>query len=558
MNRALLFVRRSTKMQGMSLDDQKKLLIKWMKTATIFAELKIDTEPIRIVEETGTGTRLGPGIKGILDEVRRNTNEYTYIIAEKIDRFYGRMGSDIIPYLKELKAAGVFLITADTGTVRNSFDSFVGNIHTLLDTEVAQQESRNTAVRMVGRGTVKSEEGYWLGGTPPFGYKRMEISYAGEELGTLAYGVSSREENRVRLVLDDPDKGAAVKHIFEQAAQGVYFDSLVKWMNQKGCMTYTGSSISRSTLRDILKNPIYKGDQTWGKRRQGIFSRNENLWNDSGLSWHHDRDKWIVYHDEKLRIVSDEIFEAVQTRFANQPREYAGPKHPPKFALLDKLLYCEICGTRYYYREEQRGNYLLKRYREYGKNRAINCKGRVILARTLHEYAENLIDSLIEPEVISSAFDRAREIVSADSGFDITLEKSLEPEINRLKMEEKNLIKVLKVAPKSRGLVMELNKVCDQLEQLRSARDQIRNGELSIDLASIDELERESLSFREIWSRGSAENRQRVAKAFIQKVEISKDRSTATWEYRSAPDAVCRIQCRGGDSNPHILADTGF
>ncbi len=558
MHKAIAFCRRSSNMQDQSLEDQKILLANWTTSASIIKEMDIDPEILRFVMYTGTGTQIGAAFMAILEEVQAGLNDYQFVLVEKLDRIHGRMGDQLLPHLRLLKDHGVFVIDTSSGEICNTFDNFARNIRTFLDLEVSREESRKLASRMIDRGKVKAGDGWWQGGNPMFGYIRMETSPEGGELEPLELGVQSREHNRVRLVLDSPDKVKAVQYVFEQYSRGVSLRTLVGWLNGKGFRTSRGNPWSRSSVQNILKNPIYKGDLTWGKRRQGIFSRDENLWNDTQNSWHHDSDKWVVYHDEKLRIVSDNLFDSIHARMAKQTREYGGLVHPPKFALLDKLLYCENCDSRYYYREEKRGNYLLKRYREYGRNRAVNCKGRVILARTLHEYAEILIDSLIEPEVLSSAFDRAREIVSADSGLDVTLEKSLEPEIKKLEMEEKNLIKVLKAAPNSRGLIVELNKVCDRLEQLRLARDQIKNGELSIDLKSIDDLERESLSFGEIWSRGSAENRQRVARAFIQKVEISKDRSTAIWEYRSTPDTKCRIQCRGGDSNPHILADTGF
>ncbi len=558
MAKAIGFVRRSTDMQGASLDDQKVLLSDWMKTAPIVQERGIEPEIARFVEYTGTGTRLGEAFEAILEEVRSGVNDYSFVIVEKLDRLHGRMGDRLLPYLRELKDNGVYVISTDTGTIRNTFDSFAGNVHTFLDIEVSREESRKLAGRMVERGKVKAAKGLWQGGIPPFGYARMEYSPDGKDLGVLPPGVSSREGNRVRLVLDSPAKVEAVQHVFEGYIQGDSLRTLTDWLNSRGFTTTRGSKWTRTVVQNMLKNPLYGGDHTWGKRKQGIFVREENLWGDSGQSWNHDRDKWIVYHDETLRIVSDEVLDAVQKIMSDHVRDYSGVKRPDKFALLDKLVYCETCSSRYYYREEKRGTYLLKRYREYGKNRSVSCKGRVIRADILHDYAEELVQSLISPEIVHEAFDRAREIINAESGMDITLDKSLAPEIRRLEVQERNLVKILKDAPTSQGLITELQRVCDQLDQLRTARDQIKCGGIDSDMGAINQLEREALTFKEIWRRGSAQNRQRIAKAFIQKVEISTDRSTATWEYRSAPGAVCKIQCRGGDSNPHVLADTGF
>ncbi len=558
MHKAVAFCRRSTEMQTMSLADQKTLLTNWIKSAQIIQDLKIDPNKTEFIEFTGTGTKIGAAFEDILEQVRTRTNDFSFIIVEKLDRLHGRMGDKLLPYLRELKDNGVSVITTDTGTIRNHFDNMAENVHTYIDLEVGREESRKMATRGIDRGKVKAAEGWWQGGTPPLGYARMEYSSDGKQLGTLKHGEHSREGNRVRPVLDGDSKIEAARHVFSSYINGESLRNIVGWLNTKGFTTARGNKWSRTVLKNMLNNPIYRGDHTWGKRKSGIFSREENIWRDHGASWSHDEKNRITHHDESLRIISDEVFYAVKTKMESNTREYSGEKRPDKFALLDKLVYCENCDSRYYYREEPRGNYLLKRYRDYGKNRSVNCKRGTIQASILHEYAEELVFSETSPELIHEGFDRAREIIVAESGLDITLEKSLSPEINRLEAQERNLVKILKDAPNSKGLIIELQKVCDQLEQLRNTRDQINRGEIDSDSKALNRLEKQALSFREIWIRGSAQNRQRVAKAFIKKVEISTDRSTATWDYLAIPAAVCRIECRGRESNPHILAETGF
>ncbi|MFC1481461.1 recombinase family protein, partial [Candidatus Neomarinimicrobiota bacterium] len=221
-----------------------------------------------------------------------------------------------------------------------------GNITTMIDLEKARDESRTLASRIIDRGAVQAADGWWLGGNLPFGYCRMEYSSDGKELGILKRGVHAREGNRVRPVLDRDPVIDAVRHIFESYVHGDSLNTLVDWLNRKGFTTTRGSKWSRTVVQNMLKNPIFRGDHSWGKRKQGVFSRGENLWHDRQQSWSHDRDKWITHHDEKLRIVSDEVFFAVQEKMKNNSREYSGEKRPDKFALLDRLVYCENCDSR--------------------------------------------------------------------------------------------------------------------------------------------------------------------------------------------------------------------
>ena len=61
----------------------------------------------------------------------------------------------------------------------------------------------------------------------------------------------------------------------------------------------------------------------------------------------------------------------------------------------------------------------------------------------------------------------------------------------------------------------------------------------------LDSLEREALNFRELWNRGTDKARQRVARAVIQRVEISSDRTTAAWDYLTVPMGVYKTECPG-------------
>lgn len=167
MPKAIAFCRRSTDMQGMSLEDQKTLLTNWMQSAPIIQEKGIDPQVTRFVEYTGTGIRLGKAFEAILEEIRAGLNDYSSVIVEKLDRLHGRMRDRLLPHLRELKESSVYVISIDTGTIRNAFDSFAGNVHTYMDIEVSREESRKLAGRMIEWGKVKAEKGYWLGGVPP-------------------------------------------------------------------------------------------------------------------------------------------------------------------------------------------------------------------------------------------------------------------------------------------------------------------------------------------------------------------------------------------------------
>ena len=59
----------------------------------------------------------------------------------------------------------------------------------------------------------------------------------------------------------------------------------------------------------ILNNPIYKGDVVWGRSRWERSARDSSV---RRWSLVEDASQVVSYHDERLRIVPDELWSAVQ------------------------------------------------------------------------------------------------------------------------------------------------------------------------------------------------------------------------------------------------------
>ncbi len=543
MPKAIAFCRRSTDMQDMSLEDQKTLLANWMQSAPIIQEMGIDQEPVRYIESTTTGTRLGPEFLGLLNEVRRGDNDFQYIVVEKLDRLHGRMGIRLLPILQELSDAGVYVISADNGQIVNRFDNLLSEVYTPLRLAMDREESRKMAQRITERSKIKAAQGWWLGGLPPFGYSRMEVSPEGKEVGILPTGTKSREKHRVRLVLDSPDKVVAVQQVFRMYAyEHGSIKSIATWLNDRGFRTATGNKFSMTVVHEMFRNVLYLGRLIWGRQRVGKFSRDENLWKDTQDSKFHDEDKWITYQNENLRIIEDSLWSEVQARIKSQRHPvYDGPRRKSRYGLLSGILYCCECNSPFYYKEELRkyksGDKVLYRYRDHARYKLLPCNASsMIHAAPLHEYAESLVLEHISPDIIREAVNQAREILKAEAGIDSQIKGSLGPEIRALEKQRDNLLKYLKDVPYSPSLANELRAIEDQLSQHRAFEGQVADTRVD---RLLDQIETVALDFRKLWKQGTAQARQRVARSLIRKVVISEDRSTATWEYYPIPTYAC-------------------
>ena len=64
-----------------------------------------------------------------------------------------------------------------------------------------------------------------------------------------------------------------------------------------------------STVRAMLKNPVYTGRQVWNRLD---FTEAKHS---GGGARHRAREEWVVAEEAHLPIVSDEVYEAAQARF---------------------------------------------------------------------------------------------------------------------------------------------------------------------------------------------------------------------------------------------------
>jgi site-specific DNA recombinase len=183
---------------------------------------------------------------------------------------------------------------------------------------------------------------YWCGGRP-YGYRLRPI-LDGAQLD--AYG----QPARIGTVLEiDAVQAQIVAEIFARFVAGASCRTVARELNSRRVPS-PGSRWKRivrrshgwmgSGVRVILKNPLYTGRVRWNVSQ---FVRDP----DTGKHQRRLREKrdWVEHRDEKLRIVSNELFEQAQTRTCN-PDARLSTRGKAKY-LLSGLLVCGRCGANY-------------------------------------------------------------------------------------------------------------------------------------------------------------------------------------------------------------------
>ena len=384
-NRAVGYVRRSTDRQEQSIPDQKK-------TIEAYAS-EHDFQLIKFYVDdaiSGTSTLGRRAFQQMIKDAQKSTRRFDKIIVYDVKRF-GRVDNDEAGYYRHiLRANNVEVIYVAENFNGDTTDDLLRPVKQWQ----ARQESKDLS-KVTIRGLLsKVEGGWWMGGTPPYGYdlryqnaegkflfilrfmpdgSKQLLDEKGNLIRTLARGESLNisKRDQAKLTLSDPERVKVAKQIFQMyAEQGKGYKSLADTLNQQGVPTARGPQWSHiysgfwtdSTIRAILVNPIYSGDMVWNRRQDGRFHRiskgravdRENVHGARLVP--NDKSDWIIIRDAHLPLISRRLFEQAKQRLENHPksieqrkRAYHGKTWNGQRSrfILSGLLRCSLCENRY-------------------------------------------------------------------------------------------------------------------------------------------------------------------------------------------------------------------
>ena len=383
-NRAVGYVRRSTDRQEQSIDDQKKALEAYaVENGLSLAKFYIDDAI------SGTSTLGRKAFQQMIKDAESPTSKFDLIIVYDVKRF-GRTDNDEAGYYRHrLRTHGVEVRYVSENFNGDSTDDLLRPVKQWQ----ARQESKDLS-KVTIRGLLsKVEGGWWMGGTPPYGYdlryenaegkflfilrfmpdgSKQLLDEKGNLIRSLARGESLNisKRDQAKLTLSDPERVKVAKQIFQMyAEQGKGYRSLAYTLNNEGVPTPRGPKWSHiysgfwtdSTIRSILVNPIYAGDMVWNRRTDARFHRisqgravdRENVHGARLVP--NGKSDWIVIRDAHPGLISRRLFEQARQRLENHPKsiEQRQNNHGKTWNgqrsrfILSGLLKCGLCGNRY-------------------------------------------------------------------------------------------------------------------------------------------------------------------------------------------------------------------
>lgn len=269
--------------------------------------------------------------------------------------------------------------------------------------------------KILSRGRLSSvNEGKFVGSTPPYGYTKEKLK------GQKGYKLVPLEE-----------EARVVKVIFQKAEEGLKSQKITNHLNNLNIKPRKNDEWSSSTIRDILKNPVYYGMIKWNHRKtekkmiDGVIYKSRPNHSD-----------YILVKGLHEPLITKKLYDIVNKKTSQNAGKSVTNNNELQNPLAG-LIKCSVCG-----RTMQRKNY-----------RSGHIDGLICPRPYCKNVGSHLY--LVEEKVIDSLDEILKEFTSIVDNFNNDVKIDTTEDENTLKIINNEIDKLEK----------QLNKAYDLLEQ---------------------------------------------------------------------------------------------
>jgi DNA invertase Pin-like site-specific DNA recombinase len=273
-------------------------------------------------------TTMRPGFQAMMREALQK--KFDIVMAAALDRF-SRDQEDTAGLFKRPTFAGVNIVTLAEGDITHLHIGLKGTMNALFLKELAEKTRRGL------RGRIELGK---AGGGVSFGYRIVR---------RLENGLVTTGERDIV-----PEEAAIVRRIYNDYAAGASPKQIAKALNAEGVRGPRGALWSPSTIHGsaargigVLHDELYIGRLVWNRQR---FLKDP----DTGkrVPRMNSPSQWITKDVPELRIIDDDLWQAVKARHAGVQRKWKAAQDDRRFNqfrrpkyLFSGLTKCGECGA---------------------------------------------------------------------------------------------------------------------------------------------------------------------------------------------------------------------
>lgn len=280
---------------------------------------------VEIIEEFADRGKSGltaegrDGFNDMMENWVKKRTDFHFVLCLDVSRWGRFQDIDLsATYSADCKRHGKQVIYTTLGKPKP--DDQLYQVYVQFERFRAAQYSKELSDK-VFRGCVKiSQQGYWAGGKPPFGFQRLLLSETRQPVQVLAPGQRKSIQNqRVTLTEGDEAQVQAVKRIFREFTQTLRTtNEIANGLNRDGVESPGGGPWTSASVRRILHNEQYMGTLVYNRTTQKLKTPTRK----------NPKSDWVKTDSAFTAIIDRSVFERAQSVLAQALQRYA-----PEFML---------------------------------------------------------------------------------------------------------------------------------------------------------------------------------------------------------------------------------
>ena len=376
---AAAYLRRSTDRQEQSIDDQARAIERFASEKGLVVVKTYTDDAI-----SGADTQARKSFLAMIADAQRRERGFDTILVYDVSRF-GRVGADEAGHYRHLLAqAGVEVIYVAEGLRGDQTDDLLLGVKQFVAHQTVVDLSKVTIRGQLSR----VAKGRWCGGRPPYGFDLQYTDQSGSVYQVVRFLDNGDRELRTArgelirvvprgsplpvtkkdaatLVPSDPARVAVVQRIFSEYVHGeAGYSTIADRLNRDQIPSAVAARLgtrwkgswSQGTIREILRNPAYRGAMAWNRISYAKFHRVENQQAVARPKFSLGKVKrnaeadWVVIEGTHEALVTPELFARAGRLMASRSglaRESLRTSPGSSPYLLSGLVTCARCGAKW-------------------------------------------------------------------------------------------------------------------------------------------------------------------------------------------------------------------
>ena len=253
------------------------------------------------------------GFNDMMENWVKKRDDFDFVLCLDVSRWGRFQDIDLsATYSAECKSHGKEVIYTKIGRPKED-DSFYP-VYIQFERFRSAQYVKELSEK-VHHGCVKvAQQGYWAGGTAPYGLQRLLLDETHKPVQVLGAGQRKSIQNqRVTLALGKEDQMAVVRRVFQELTEtGRIERDIAEGLNRDGIPSACGGLWNREKVRKILKNELYIGTLVYNRTTQKLKTPTRQ----------NPTDQWVRTIGAFPATVPPEVFEKAQRIMRQRGLQY--------------------------------------------------------------------------------------------------------------------------------------------------------------------------------------------------------------------------------------------